>query len=75
MVKRTAELKISIVWRLVASGDGGQKEMKLLHFGAGMVEEFRLPVVSVRASRLGLYSSLRQKHNPVTTCDTVPDTV
>ena len=49
--------------------------MKLLHFGAGMVEEFRLPVVSVRASRLGLYSSLRQKHNPVTTRDTVPDTV
>lgn len=68
-------MKISIVWRLVASGDGGQKEMKLLHFGAGMVEEFRLPVVSVRASLLGLCSSLRQKHGPVTTRDIVPDTV
>ena len=49
--------------------------MKLLHFGAGMVEEFRLPVVSVRASRLGLVCRLRQEYGPVTTRDTVPDTV
>lgn len=49
--------------------------MKLSHFGAGMVEEFRLPVVSVRASRLGLVCGLRQKYGPVTTRDAYPDTV
>lgn len=49
--------------------------MKLSHFGAGMVEEFRLPVVSVRASRLGLVYGLRHKYNPVTSRDVFPDTV
>ena len=41
---------------------GGGRKVKLLHFGAGMVEEFRLPVVSVRASGLGLNCRLRQKY-------------